>query len=347
MSPPDESGLRALLRGTAVALRDGLVRMRGQSGFAEPPALFEPPEPAPPPSEPAELGARLEHRVFDGVAGRREYLLHIPAIRPVGLVLMLHGCRQTPEDFVLGTRMNGQAAARGLAVAWPRQTASANPARCWNWYDHANQMHHSGEAAILAGIVRDVLGEFGLGPDRVFVAGLSAGGAMASVLTHTHPDLFAAAGIHSGVACGSAEDLRTGLAAMKGRFAVPPDPPPESGPAAVPTIVFQGEADDAVHPANGDRLLVTLRPRGRGGERRETREVGGRVCRIATGFDEAGRVVYEIWHIDGAGHAWFGGDPRGSWTEREGPDATAEMLRFFLDAAAARKKRRDLTRSTP
>lgn len=293
-------------------------------------------------AEPPEIppGARFEREVFTCAAGGRDHLLYVPASlgdRPNGLVVMLHGCRQTPEDFAVGTRMNQAAERLGLLVDYPHQPPSANPNGCWNWYRLADQMRHGGEAAILGGLVHDLMERWGLTREQVFVAGLSAGGAMTAILTHTHPELFAAACVHSGVAPGLADDLRSGLAAMRGRL---PEAAPHERPAPadrVPTLVFQGDADTTVHPSNADRLFADLGEAEGGEDRVETRVHDGVAATVTTRYDASGAVIGELWHVADGGHAWFGGDPAGSWTSTSGPDATAEMLRFF--AAHGRRGR--------
>lgn len=277
-------------------------------------------------------GARFDRHVFTCAAGTRDYRLYEPASlgsRPNGLVVMLHGCRQTPEDFALGTRMNQAAETRGLVVAYPHQPTSANPNGCWNWYRLSDQMRHGGEPAILAGIVHELMERWGLEREQVFVAGLSAGGAMTAILTHTHPELFAAACIHSGVAAGLADDLRSGLAAMRGRFADAADGERLAPADVVPTIVFQGDADQTVHPSNADRIFAAIDPGAGSRVRIETRVRDGSVSTVTTRTDAKGSVGGELWHVAEGGHAWFGGDPAGSYAVATGPDSTAEMLRFF------------------
>lgn len=281
---------------------------------------------------PVPEGARFDRHVFSCAAGTRDYRLYEPASargRPRGLVVMLHGCRQTPEDFAVGTRMNAAAETMGLLVAYPHQPRSANANGCWNWYRLADQVRHGGEPAILAGIVREIMDRWNLGREQVFVAGLSAGGAMTAILTRTHPELFGAACIHSGVAPGHADDPRSGLAAMRGRFREAPAGARTANAEAVPLLVFQGDADRIVHPSNADRLLAELVPEAGGTTRVETRAGGGSTATVTTRTDAEGRVTGVLWHVADVGHAWFGGDPAGSYAVASGPDATGEMLRFF------------------
>ncbi|QTD44922.1 extracellular catalytic domain type 1 short-chain-length polyhydroxyalkanoate depolymerase [Ottowia testudinis] len=259
-------------------------------------------------------------------AGARDYRLYIPpqaGSRPLPLVVMLHGCTQDTLDFARGTGMNEAARAQGLFVLYPEQAARLNPQRCWNWFKHSHQAAARGEPAILAGMVRQVMAQHAIDPGRVYVAGLSAGGAMAAILGQAHPELFAAVGVHSGLAAGSAHDLPSGLAAMQ-RGA------PAARRAAVPTIVFHGDADRTVHPANGEQVLAAATPAGARAQAERVAPPGRRASTRRVQRDAAGQVVAEHWLVHGAGHAWSGGHAAGSFTDPSGPDATAEMLRFFL-----------------
>ena len=278
---------------------------------------------------PLREGAAFLAARFASGAGSRDYRLYIPASldgeAPRGLVLMLHGCTQTPEDFAAGTGMNDLAEAHRLLVVWPAQTRAENPSACWNWFRPGDQGRDRGEPAILAGLVRALVAEHGVPPERVFVAGLSAGGAMAAVLGEIWPDLFAAIGVHSGLAPGSASDLVSAFAAMRGEVAASPRPVSGRSPDV---IVFHGSADRTVHPANAGQVAGAAgRP-----VRRETGVAPGgrRYDRLVTDAADGGPRV-ECWMIAGAGHAWSGGRPEGSHTDAAGPDASAEMVRFFLD----------------
>ncbi|RVT84350.1 PHB depolymerase family esterase [Rhodobacteraceae bacterium CCMM004] len=274
--------------------------------------------PARPAAEPAATGlpdgARFTRHTHAGPHGRRDYLLYVPSPRPEGhgaLVMMLHGCTQSAEDFARGTAMNALAERHGLVVAYPEQARTENPQGCWSWFRPEDQTRERGEPALLAALAGEVAGAHACG-DRVFVAGLSAGGAMAAILAETHPDLVVAAGVHSGLPAGSARDVASAFAAMNGQAA--PAPRPRKG---APLIVFHGSADRTVVPANGAALVP--------GAGIETSHSGqGRRWTRLTADDS------ELWRIEGLGHAWSGGDPAGSYTDAAGPDASAEMVRFFL-----------------
>lgn len=266
---------------------------------------------------PVPEGASVEMLRHDSPAGSRDYRLFVPSPReggPVGLVIMLHGCTQSPEDFALGTRMDLAAEAAGFVVAYPGQTNASNPQSCWNWFRPSDQGRDGGEPEILASLAMALAERFDLA-GRVHVAGLSAGGAMAAVLAETHPDVFAAAGIHSGLPAGAARDVTSAFAAMRGQGGGGRTP-------RLPTIAFHGTADRTVSPGNG-RALVP----GDGVETRHTSNGRSWTRLTTTGGSE-------LWLVEGAGHAWFGGDPAGSYADAAGPDASAEMLRFFAAATA-------------
>lgn len=273
---------------------------------------------------------------FRNRAGQRDYKLFRPHGapadgRPPALVVMLHGCTQDPDDFAAGTRMNQLADARGWWVLYPAQSAQANGSGCWNWFKPADQQRGGGEPAILAGMTSETVARHGLDRSRVFVAGLSAGGAMAVTLAATHPELVAAVGVHSGLPHGGAHDLVSALAAMRQGAAA------HAPPHRVRTIVFHGDQDHTVHPCNGHAVARQAHaepapPGARDDSAIETeraRVPGGHAYTRTLHRDAEGRVDAEHWLIHGAGHAWSGGSTAGSYTDPRGPDASAEMLRFF------------------
>jgi len=278
-------------------------------------------------------GAQFLTRSFTASAGSRTYKLYIPASRETAglpLIVMLHGCTQDPDDFAVGTRMNGLAEELGFLVAYPWQPATANPSSCWNWFERKDQMRGQGEPSIISGLTDEVASDYHLDRSRVFVAGLSAGGAMAAVMAETYPDIYAAIGVHSGLAYGSASDVMSAFAAMRGEIGAPLG---SRGPSsATPrAIVFHGDADRTVHPANGARIVGPSDSRPGDATEVEYGMAGGRSYTRTVTLGGNGTGRNEHWLIAGAGHAWSGGNPEGSYTDAAGPDASREMVRFFLD----------------
>ena len=294
-------------------------------------------------------GAVYVTKTFACAAGSRDYRLYVPSRadgRALPLLVMLHGCTQDPDDFAAGTAMNRLAEEQGFLVAYPRQPPSANPSACWNWFNPKDQRRGEGEPSIIAGITRSLLSEFAVDGSRVYVAGLSAGGAMAAIMAALYPELYAAAGIHSGLAYGSAADLPSALAAMRGGAsgapaAMPTRAKPRAGRrnGSVRTIVFHGANDKTVNPSNAAAILAEARA-GLAAQMHETRKrgvAGGRAYTRTVIADASGVVRAEGWAIEELGHAWSGGSPDGSYADPHGPDASREMLRFFLEAPPERR----------
>jgi poly(hydroxyalkanoate) depolymerase family esterase len=281
---------------------------------------------APPASPPVSRAGQFIVGQHTEAGSTREYKLYVPPGyhgQQLPLVVMLHGCTQDPDDFAAGTGMNEVARERDFFVLYPAQASHANASRCWSWFKHNHQRRGRGEPALLAGMTRDVMKRHNIDAHRVYVAGLSAGGAMAAILGDEYPDLFAAVGVHSGLPPGAATDIKSAFAAMKhGIVTAPTGRTP-------PTIVFHGDQDTTVHPANGEQVVAASA----GASMPETeraRTDNGRAYTRRIYRDARGRVVAEHWTVHGAGHAWSGGSARGSYTDAKGPDATEEMLRFFL-----------------
>ncbi|MFK4384613.1 alpha/beta hydrolase family esterase [Bradyrhizobium sp. USDA 223] len=284
------------------------------------------------PSDIVPEGTQFIAGTFSNAAGSRTYKLFIPSRfqgQRLPLIVMLHGCTQSPDDFAAGTRMNFLAEEQNCYVVYPEQPSGANQSKCWNWFRTGDQRRGGGEPSMIAGITRQIMREHPIDPKRVYVAGLSAGGAAAAIMGATYNDLYAAVGIHSGLACGAASDLPSAFVAMRqggGSKAI------ADGKTSVPTIVFHGDRDTTVHPKNGDQIIEQSAR----ATRPTTKVLRGRVphghayTRTVL-IDGAGRAISEHWNIDGAGHAWSGGSPAGSYTDPQGPDATREMLRFFLE----------------
>ena len=281
---------------------------------------------------------------YGNEAGSRVYKLYVPSGyrgQAVPLVVMLHGCTQSPDDFAAGTRMNALAEEHTCLVAYPAQASSANASKCWNWFRPSDQQRGRGEPSLIAGITRQVMRDYSVDPERVYVAGLSAGAAAAAIMGMTYPDLYAAIGVHSGLACGAAGDLPSAFTAMRQGEAVAVRGSGEYR-RMVPTIVFHGDQDSTVHPRNGDQVIEQSRATPMTDLRttvQRGRVPGGHAYSRTLHADARGQVILEQWVIHGAGHAWSGGSPAGSYTDPQGPDAAREMLRFFLEhrhAEAAR-----------
>ena len=281
----------------------------------------------------------------DSAYGSRSYKLFKPgtlagASAAPPLLMMLHGCGQTPDDFAKGTRMNILARELGLIVVYPAQSMDANPNRCWDWFHRENQSRDAGEPAIIASLTRKILTTHGADPARVYIAGLSAGASMALIVAQEYPDLFAAVGVHSGMPAGSARDQTSALIAMQ-----------RGGPGhrlqhPMPTIIFHGSHDRVVNPRNG--RLVAIRAREPYPALRSTEADGqvqnGRSYRKTVYRVGSGRPLVEHWSVTASGHAWSGGSPRGRFTDQKGPDASREMLRFFLRHSLSARRRAALAR---
>jgi poly(hydroxyalkanoate) depolymerase family esterase len=280
-------------------------------------------------------------RSLSNAAGKRDYKVYIPKTysgRPMPLLVMLHGCTQDPDDFATGTRMNKIAEKAGCFVAYPAQSTSANGHKCWNWFNEIDQQRDRGEASIIADITRAVINAYGCDPERIFVAGLSAGGAMAVIMGNRYPELYSAVGVHSGLPYAAARNLSSALAAMR-RGAVDVKPEESDDVKALPVIVFHGDIDKTVHPRNGEQIIEQALAHVASTERKEQGPVG----KSRDGMPVYTKVVYEdrkhrpmaeLWTLHGAAHAWSGGSSDGSYTTANGPDASAEMMRFFTTAGA-------------
>jgi len=295
-------------------------------------------------------GGRFIERSYTNQAGTRSYKLYIPSGyigQEVPLVVMLHGCTQSPNDIAAGTQMNTLAEEHIFLVAYPAQAQGANMNKCWNWFKASDQQRGRGEPSLVSGITRQVIEEYNVAGGRVYVVGMSAGGAMAAIMGEAYPDLYAAVGIHSGLAPGAAHDMPSAFAAMhQGGPATPRRDaliatPNRESARIVPAIVFHGDRDKTVHPRNADHLLEHYCPAKTAGSQEEAggstprgtvrqgQVPGGHAYTRATYRDAGGRAIAERWTVHGLGHAWSGGSSSGSYTDPKGPDASAEMVRFF------------------
>ena len=277
-------------------------------------------------------GASFEWASYAGPTGSRRYKLYVPSGYRAGsaspLIVMLHGCTQSPDDFAAGTRMNEAAEAGTFLVAYPEQTSASNTNKCWNWFVDGDQRRDAGEPAVIAGISREIMARHSVDPLRVYVAGLSAGGAMSAIMGEAYPDLYAAIGVHSGLAGGAAHDMPSAFAAMR-----------QGAPGAArggrdllrAAIVFHGDSDATVNVRNADAVAAQVIGRASLAASSESGSAaGGRGYTRRVRRDAAGGPVVEQWTIHGAPHAWAGGSSTGSYTDPRGPDATGEMVRFFM-----------------
>jgi poly(hydroxyalkanoate) depolymerase family esterase len=300
------------------------------------PAPVSPPGAAPTWVEP---GRRFVAGSYQGAAGTRGYRLYVPTGyvgQAVPLVVILHGCTQSAEDLANGTRLNLLAEDETFIVVYPEQASAANRSRCWNWFKAAHQRRGAGEPSLIAGITQTIMTTYNVDPRRVYVAGMSAGGAMAAILAATYPDLYAAVGVHSGLAPGVARDFHSGLAAMQHGGPDHTNGKSNAQPTSIPLIVFHGDRDSTVHPRNGEQVLAHAIGNASGSTEPRVSVTRSQVT-IGRSYtrtlyrDAAGNVVAEHWLVHGAGHAWSGGSAAGSFTDPWGPDASREMWRFFQE----------------
>jgi poly(hydroxyalkanoate) depolymerase family esterase len=332
--------------------------------------------------------------LFTSAAGQRPYFVYTPSRYRVGtsvpLVVVLHGCSQTPRGVAIATQWNDLAEEHDFVVVYPGQTLAVSPDaitgptggspdhpvghprggspenpldpcwqdgngdHCWNWFLPDHQRRGAGEPAILAGITQTVTADtaqWTIDPARVYVAGMSAGGAMAVVLGATYPDLYSAVGAHSALEYRAATTVTTAFAALARGG---PDPTSQGRQAfqamggharLVPVLVVQGTDDLRVNPVNGDQVIQQWLETNRlatGGaftaafttpttDSRFTEATpDGRPYRVRTWTDGRGRTVHEYWTVDGMGHAWSGGYWLGSFADARGPGVTRAMYSFFL-----------------
>jgi poly(hydroxyalkanoate) depolymerase family esterase len=248
-------------------------------------------------------GARFIDGTYSNPAGSRAYRLFIPSRyqgQPLPLVVMLHGCTQSPDDFAAGTRMNFIAEEQTCLVVYPAQRSEANQAKCWNWFRTADQQRGRGEPSLIAGITRQIMRDYSVDPKRVYIGGLSAGAAAAAIMGATYNDLYAAIGVHSGLACGAAIDLPSAFVAMRqgggsNDKVIPGDGPP------IPTIVFHGDRDITVHPNNGDQILEqSIRTTSTQKQVHRGQVAGGHAYTRTIHTDASGCGIFEHWNIHGA-----------------------------------------------
>lgn len=285
-------------------------------------------------------GAVFKKGTHESAFGTRSYRLYVPAVAkttvdPLPLLVMLHGCGQSPEDFARGTGMNALAEEFGFLVLYPAQARKEQLHRCWNWFKPTDQVRDAGEPAVIAGMTRHIIAEQNADPAKVYVAGLSAGAAAALIISTAYPDIFASAGVHSGLAVGAAHDAASAAIAMQ------VGDPGQRHNSQMPVIVFHGDTDTVVNPRNGRYVILrTLEPYASLDRTEKTGRVphGRGYTRTAHRVGK-GRSYAEHWVVHGAGHAWSGGNAAGNYTDPTGPDASREMVRFFLRHRTTQKRR--------
>lgn len=316
------------------------------------------------PTPPRALG---EGRWVGGSAscapGSRKYKLWIPASHDPQLasplVVMLHGCRQKPGNLAEISGMNVVADKNNFLAVYPEQPLHANLLRCWNWFDPKHQSRGAGEPAVLAAVIEQVSSSYKVDGSRVYVAGISAGGAMAVILGATYPDLISAVGVVAGMEYGAAAGMSEGLAAMKHGG---PDPE-QQGLAAfaamrqglserprhrMPVIIFQGDADPYVNTLNASQIMSQwartnqcLNGHEQDGcvldnaQPAKATVPGGRNFEKYAYKDAGGRLLMEKWMVEGMGHAWPGSPVAADYADPKGPNASEEMWRFFCETSLA------------
>lgn len=327
--------------------REAAAGLRAPVGKQRSPffAGSSPAAPALDPSSGAESGVPFTTGSYTAQAGTRSYKLYVPSCyhgQALPLVVMLHGCTQNPDDFAAGTRMNEVAEEQQCFVVYPAQAVDANQSNCWNWFKATDQERDRGEPSLIAGITRQIISTYCVDARRVYLAGLSAGGAMAAILGITYPDIYAAIGVHSGLPYAAAHDLPSAFTAMSQGAKIARRRHHADTRAAVPcqriapTIVFHGDRDTKVNARNGDQVVAQWKAlHGAGAASLDvTIQQGevphGHAYTREVYQDARGRIILEQWRVHGAGHAWSGGSQNGSYTDPRGPDATREMIRFFL-----------------
>ncbi|AWH53533.1 PHB depolymerase esterase [Stenotrophomonas sp. ESTM1D_MKCIP4_1] len=304
----------------------------------------------------ADTPGHWDFGVYGNVYGAREYQVWVPAnyqpSQPLPLLLVLHGCVTGPNLMGEASGFNDVADTEGFIVVYPRQNVTANPMRCWNFPLPVNQARGSGEPSILAGIVDEVKAGYAVDPRRVYVTGISAGGAMTATMLACYSDVFAAGAIHAGgmykgatTVSGSAYALLAGSIYSpdsNGRLAWQCSGSPK--PRPLPVLVFHGSADSTVNPINGQQavrqFLQTNDLADDGLDNDSVKYVptstyqgqvpGGRSYTVDT-YAYNGRVLAQHYVVQGMGHAWSGSQTGLPFTDAQGPDATLITWLFLKD----------------
>ncbi|WP_216828375.1 extracellular catalytic domain type 1 short-chain-length polyhydroxyalkanoate depolymerase [Alkalihalobacterium elongatum] len=285
--------------------------------------------------------------------GGKTYKLYVPSAynssTPTSLMVMLHGCTQDANQFAAGTEMNVLAEEQGFIVLYPEQTSSANSSKCWNWFETAHQSRGSGEPAVIAGMVEQIINSYSIDLSKVYVAGLSAGGAMSVIMGATYPDIFSGIGVGAGLEYKAATNSLQAWTAMSSGG---PDPIQQGRLAyqamgqqakVLPTIVFHGNSDFTVQSINSYQVITQWAKTNDlaydGQENtyfynQATEEIqgqvpGGRSYTRSIYRDHLGNRLMEKYIVDGMGHAWSGGSSMGSYTDPNGPRASELIWEFF------------------
>jgi poly(hydroxyalkanoate) depolymerase family esterase len=291
---------------------------------------------------------------FTNDAGSREYKLFVPSGykgQHVPLVVMLHGCGQNPDDFAAGTKMNSIAERENFLVLYPAQSVEANTDKCWNWFEPAHQERGKGEPSLIAGMTQSIISKYKIDANKVYIAGMSAGGAMTTLVGASYPDIFAAIGVGAGLEYKAANDLLSAVAAMETGG---PDPNQQGGLAylnmgsaarVLPTILFHGDADLVVNVVNAHQTIAQwAQTSDYADDGLDNDSVSDLTASITQGKVEGGyeydkyvyqnskgKSIMEKWIVKTMGHKWSGGSTSGSHTDPKGPDASEEMIRFFFE----------------
>ena len=295
----------------------------------------------------------LDYKLFVSSTYRKD--------KPVPLVLMLHGCTQKAEELAAISGFNELADKNSFLVAYPEQSAAANPLRCWNWFDPKHQSRDAGESSLIAAVIQDIRASYTIDQKRTYAVGISAGGAMAVVMGTTYPELFAGLAVIAGMEYKAGLTVQEGLAAMKQGG---PDPnqqgilafqaiqkSPAGSVMRLPLIVFQGTKDPYLNPVNADQLIAQWAQThdylddGKDNDSVNVQSASEKTGVVPNGYrftkysynDSKGHLLLEKWIVEGLGHAWPGSSAANPFADAKGPNASEEILRFFSETTSGSK----------